>query len=296
MINYAHVNIRYNNVRLEINYDGGYQSRNISMVRLIRDAWESMLKNDLQPYPMKFFTLYTDDNFNPWTHFSFAAKDESSSFRSMPNFIFDGWPEVGMPDYMEVFGRMLESGECPPRSDRAFWVGVVHTKEGWPGVRHKGQNVAERRPDIFEFRSICWNPADPSCTPGYIPMWEHGSSRVLVDFGGFGFSARLPLLLASGRPVVIVSRPDEAWFYWDGSLRPWEHYVPCGGPDSVNERDIEEAIEWTFQNRSEAADIGRRGREYAETRSAAVRRIGLMMDGFCGDMFSSVKTRLIGEG
>lgn len=295
------MDFKYNNYCLEVSDHGGYQSRNSSMISLIREAWHSHVKDGLKPRPAKSFTLYTDDGFNPSAHFSFAVKDEPSSARSMPHFIFDKWTECGISDYMETFDSVLKAGDRPFESEKAFWIGTVLSPAGlMQGVRYKGLNLSEKRPDILDFRAIKWGK-DPDSTPGYMTIEEQCSNRVLVDFGGFGFSARLPLLIASGRPVVVVGRPEEAWFYWDGSLRPWEHYVPCGDKHGhfVTEEVLEASIMWTFKNAAEAAEIGRRGREYALsnfTRDSVVRRIGLMMNGFCGDMFSGIRTSLISEG
>lgn len=104
-----------------------------------------------------------------------------------------------------------------------------------------------------------------------------------MDFGAAGFSARVPLLLASGRPVILVGRPEEAWFYWDGSLVPWVHYIPCGLKDGsdLTEGMIEETLEWTFENRGLCEQIGSNGRAYALanlTRAAAVARISRMLE------------------
>lgn len=300
MDGYSHMEVRFNNRYLNIVDNGGYESRNKSMVNLIRDAWELYVRDEAFPAPMKFFQLYTDDNFNPYTHFCFAVMDRESSVRSMPHFIFDAWPECGIAEYMEVFNRVVEAGSRPPESDRAFWAGAILDEFPWC-VRRFGLAVAKRKPELLDFRPIKWQSRGLEQfkhTPGYISIPEQCVHRVLVDFGGVGFSARLPLLLASGRPVVVVGRPQEAWFWWDGTLREWEHYVPCGSRDGsdVTESMVEESLEWTFKNREEAAEIGRRGLEYALanlTRPAVVRRIGDMMSGFSKDMFSDLRTRLL---
>jgi hypothetical protein len=294
------MDFKFNNCHLDVFDHGGYESRNKSMLSLIKDAWETYVRNDKFPEPLKYFQLYTDDNFNPYTHFCFAVTDRESSVRGMPHFLFEGWPECGIPEYMEVFGRMVEAGGRSPESDRALWAGAVLDEYPWC-QRRIGLAVAKRRPDLIDFRPIEWKSRGLDQfkhTPGFVPLPKQCENRVLVDFGGVGFSARLPLLLASGRPVVVAGRPQEAWFWWDGSLRAWEHYVPCGSKDGADltESSFERALEWTFENREEAAEIGRRGMEYALanlTRSAAVRRIGHMMSEFSPDMFSGIRTRLL---
>ena len=50
----------------------------------------------------------------------------------------------------------------------------------------------------------------------------------LVDIQGKGYSARLKLLLHSGRPVLLCARPWCEFFH--ASLRPWvrTHGEECG--------------------------------------------------------------------
>jgi hypothetical protein len=297
---YANLDVKYNNFVLHIEDHGGYESRNKSMINLLRDAWYAHIKRDSPPEPNRFFTIYTDDNFNPLTHFSFACPGPELEHRVMPNFIFDSWPECGISDYQSVFDDMASLGSAPPDDDRAFWIGTVFQRSLYPWCpREIGVEVARRRPDLLEFRHIQWTERGLDQfkhTAGYVTMPDHCRHRVLVDFGGIGFSARLPLLLASGRPVVIVGRPQESWFFWDGSLVPWTHYIPCGGKtgESASAESLEAALDWASNNRLESAAIGERGRDYALrhlTRKSAVDRIGSMMDSFCRPMWPSVEKK-----
>ena len=289
---YANLDIKFNNAVLQIGDHGGYESRHKSMINLIRDAWQTYIRNEGRPEPLRFFTLYTDDCFNPELHFSFAISQGGDLRRCMPNFIFDSWPSCGIEDYQSTFDEMVAEGSKPYEFERAFWTGVIH--EAHPQtLRHLGSSLSVRRSDLIDFRPIEWGQRGPDQfkrTPGYVSLPYHCKYRVLIDFGGIGFSARLPLLLASGRPLVILGRPQESWFYWDGSLIPWEHYIPCGPKDGVGtqEGDLESALQWTFENMVESEEIGARGRQYAVsnlTRSCAVKRIGMMMSQFCKEMW-----------
>lgn len=282
--NYGNLDVHYNNKFLRFEDHTSYESRNASMMRLIKDGWELKIKNEGAPDPIRFFRLYTDDIFNPNCHYSFSSRCPETARRSMPNFIFESWPECGIISYEQTFNEMIRSGLETFKDDRAFWAGNVYMKVQAYERRRMGAEVARKNPDMFDFRPISWNfgPDQYKTTPGYISLPQHCRYRVLIDFGGVGFSARIPLLLASGRPVVLVGHPEEAWFYWDGSLVPWVHYIPCGSKDGkdVSENSIFEALQWTFQNPSESEDIGRRGRLYALrylSRTAAVSRIGEML-------------------
>lgn len=281
---YGHLDVHYDNRFLRFEDHTAYESRNPSMMKLIKDAWESRVRNDHPREPIKYFRLYTDDVFNPYAHYSFSSRCAETARRSMPNFIFEDWPECGIDSYERVFNEMVFAGDLPYMDDRVFWIGNTAMEVAAYDRRRMGGKVARLHPDMFDFRTIRWKhgPDQHKVTPEYVTLSYHCRYRVLIDFGGVGFSARIPLLLASGRPLILVGHPEEAWFYWDGTLVPWEHYIPCGSKDGsdLNENVIFEAMEWTFKNPDEARGIGHRGRRYALnnlTRRAAVARIGEMM-------------------
>lgn len=298
---YAQIDFKYNNYVLRAEDHGGYESRHKSMINLIRDAWRAHVRNEAPPEPDRFFTLWTEDNFNRMFHFSFACPGPAFVNRCMPHFIFEFWPECGMPDYQSIFDEMVFLGGRPPDEDKAFWIGAVFDPKLYPWCKRPlGLEVSSRRPDLLDFRRISWQQRGPDQfkhTPGYVTMQYHCRHRVLFDFGGVGFSARLPLLLASGRPVVIVGRPQEAWFYWDEGFVPWVHYIPCGSKDgsSVSSEDIVRTLLWADSHRSRAEEIGRNGQAYALknlTRKAVIDRIGSMMLSFCENMWSNAERQV----
>jgi len=48
-----------------------------------------------------------------------------------------------------------------------------------------------------------------------------------IDLPAFGFDGRVPYLLHSGRPILLVERPPPFENNWYAAqLKPWEHYVP----------------------------------------------------------------------
>lgn len=278
--NYGLLDVWYSGSSIRFEDHSSYQSRNPAMIDLIRDAWQASLMGRSPEDRSRAFRLYTDDIFNPCVHYSFSATSEENAWRSMPSFIFDRWPECGIPSYEEMFLRIVSAGDKPHEDERAFWIGNVDVKVEPYRSRRMGSAVSRRRPDLLEFRSVDWGSGMPS---NFVDLPGHCRWRILLDFGGAGFSARIPLLFASGRPVILVGRPEEAWFYWDGSLVPWVHYIPCGPKDGsgLTEIVIEKTLEWTFDNRELCEQIGRNGRAYALvnlTRSAAVRRIAGMLE------------------
>ena len=92
----------------------------------------------------------------------------------------------------------------------------------------------------------------------------------LVDIQGKGYSARLKLLLHSGRPVLLCARPWVEFFH--PLLKPWVHYVPV----RADLADLVAAAEWVAANPAEAAAIGARAQALARehlTYSAALAEI-----------------------
>lgn len=282
---YGTLDVRYNNKYLWFEDHTAHESRNKSMMSLIKEAWELRISDDKDEDAARFFTLYTDDVFNPYCHYSFSSRCPETARRSMPNFVFNSWPECGIEGYEQTFNEMIRLGREPYEDERAFWAGNIAMEVPRYIPRRMGAAVAQREPSLIDFRPIEWKVRgldQYKHTPGYVTLPYHCRHRVLIDFGGVGFSARIPLLLASGRPVILVGHPEEAWFYWDGTLIPWLHYIPCGAKDGsdISESLIQDALKWTFENVSEAASVGVRGREYAEkylARQAIVEKIGDML-------------------
>lgn len=278
--------IRYDKFLIDFVDQGGYQSRSQAVFALVKTAWEKYIKGF--DVPSKEFSINTNDKFETTSDYSLAISDPSQLDRCFPNFIYWSWPEAGIADYKEVFNSMLNEGKKLPTDDRVFWIGALTNQ-----IRLIGMEVGKERPDLTDFQLMEWlsNQRNASKNPSskFVSLLDHCKYRVLIDFGGNGFSARIPLLLASGRPLIIVNRPEEAWFYWDGSLIPWVHYIPCG----TSKDKILEAVKWTFDNRDKAAQIGRAGREYAKkhlSQKVIIEKIGKMLLG--GD-FEKIKKNLL---
>lgn len=261
---------------------GGYESRNASTLRMLRDAWERYIRDPDAP-PMTPVVLHfaTNDVYEPSMDFSYGVPSAQHANRCFPHFIFDGWKETGLPSYSHAFDAMVEAGKHPPRDPRVGWRGALTNL-----FRKDACALSAKYPASMDFQLIAWNRSTPSNlaagTPTYVPLVDQCAYRVLIDLGAGGFSARLPLLFASGRPVILVERVCEAWFYWD--MTPWVHYIPS----PATEAGLLETVRWTESHPEEAAAIGRRGQSYALewlTYDAVLRR--------CADV---LRARLSREG
>lgn len=267
MHKYAILEIKYDKNYLSIEDHKGYESRHASMIKLIHEAWDKHVKNS-NLLGERNISLYTDDIFNPSCDYSFAIPGQEFLYKCMPNYVYDSWPECGIFDYQKTFDLMVSASLNEPVDDRVFWIGAISHLLN-PAPRIMGSEVSIENPDLFDFRIIEWKNRgldQTQHTSGYVTLVDHCKYRVLIDFGGAGFSARIPLLLASGRPVILVGHPQEVWFYWNGSLIPWKHYIPCGSKDGKNlsKSEIKNAILWTFENKEKAKSIGLEGQDYAK--------------------------------
>lgn len=264
---YQTIDVTFSGVTIQFKDNTGYESRNNSTIRMIQDAYTK--------YPPSknvsgHYRIYTGDIYSSSCAFSYAATSSKNAEKSLPHFLFDAWTEIGVADYDATFQAMIDAGNQPWKDKRVFWIGA-NTNQ----LRVSCQKLTREHPDEIDFRLMAWNRAEPNAlhknTASYVSLTDHCDYRVLVDLSAAGFSARLPLLLASGRPVILADRNHEAWFYWDGTLQPWVHYIPGGStPDSIYT-----ACKWTFENPEKAEEIGRCGREYAKTyltHEAAVKR------------------------
>lgn len=256
---------------------GGYESRHVSTMKLIRQAWERYIRRPggrfQTPTAVRINTGDIQSHHRTLEcDLSYSVRGPADVPKCIPHYLFDAWPECGVRDYTETFQEMVTRGSSPPTDDRAFWIGA-RTNDLRAGV-------CDLKTPLLDARMMTWTRTDPKAlsvnTPAYVSLPDHCAYRVLMDLGAAGFSARVPLLLASGRPLILAERAEEAWYYWDGSLQPWVHYIPCKAtPEAVLE-----AIEWTDTHREEADAIGRRGRAYAQTyltREAVLERVAMAL-------------------
>jgi len=86
---------------------------------------------------------------------------------------------------------------------------------------------------------------------------------------GRGYSARLKILLFSGRPVLLQERAWCEW--WHFELVAFEHYIPVKEDLS----DLLEMVSWARDHPEEADKIAKAAKLFADTkltRAAALAR------------------------
>lgn len=155
----------------------------------------------------------------PLFHFSSFWDDCRDAF---PDFMYDGWPEIGIPDYEVERAALADLGE--PLSNKIGWIGAVTCYDREVLLRYGHHNRS-----FCDFRENTWNRKDPSNlhlhTSSYMTMQDQARSwKYLFDIKGAGWSARLKLLLASNRIVFMTARTYREWFF--PFLEPWVHFIP----------------------------------------------------------------------
>ena len=238
---------------------GGYESRNANTMFLLSQAMATVATRLPHSFTIPINTNDFVTGVPSFEHMAYSRAPEQVTTIPIPDFMFVGWPEVGMPDYETVVDQILEASARPPDDDRLFWIGNAETHP----TRATLLGIAERSPRLAVVPTgwvpNSWHPHTRRLTPlnGYVSLPDHCRYRYLIDVQGRGWSARLKLLLFSGRTVFIQQRRWEEYFF--PRLKPMVHFVPVREDLS----DLEAQVAWADAHPDEALAIGRNGQQFA---------------------------------
>lgn len=247
---------------------GGYESRHEAVLGLLDQADREHSVADFGPLLIHTLDRPVSTSEQPWRSYAFCTTDGFVDV-PVPDFVFGGWPEVGIDDFDETCRTVQTAGFEPARMSVVGWIGSTDTHP----VRSALLRLSQEHPDLLDVQQVDWKP-DPtrrrlqSSAGNSLTLAEQAARwSALLDVEGKGYSGRLKLLLHSGRPVLVQDRPWREWFW--GSLVPMENYVPV-------RRDLSDLVDrarWVQQNPQEAEQIGRAGQALARrllTRTSAV--------------------------
>lgn len=220
---------------------GGHEGRNASVWRLVQMA---DAKYGLPNFPPVLVST-ADRPVEGALCFSSAGGVGAT----VPDFLFDAWPEVGISDYERERQAVAEAGSTPAAEGVAGWIGNADTCP----ARRVLLALAGASPLIRATHA----PWPPDGTQRLTLVEQVQRWGMLIDLEGAGWSARLKLLLHSGRPVLLVDRPWRE-FFWP-HLRPWKHFIPVLRDLS----DLVDRVEWAHRHWSEALAIGAEGQRFA---------------------------------
>lgn len=254
---------------------GGFGTRHASLLALIGDAVRRF------PHVIPAFgttgklEMFSGDTLHRHYRYSLCTAmqylQQKDQIVAVPDFVFHGWPEVGIDDFDATCAAVADAGKTAPTHPKKLgWIGNVNTNPR----RRLFVEVAKRFPTLIDARPFdTW-----SSTPGQIKEKAPGQMTmaqmakewgILFDIEGAGYSGRLKMLLHSGRPVVVQLRL--LFEYWCPHLLPMVNYVPVRW-DSA---DVPAACVWIASKPKEAAAIGRNGAAFAKmflTRDEAVKQ------------------------
>lgn len=197
-----------------------YENRNESTLNLILAA-DKIRKFD----NFSWKVINTDDCYQgesylniPMLSYSVTPFDYE---RGVPDFIFDHWKQTGIDSYEVIQKILFSRARLLPATNKMGWRGAeTHS------ARRNFIDLFDQLPD-FDIEMITWDRSNPNQlnANNFMSLQDQQASwRFMIDVEGRGYSARLKLLLASGRVVFIQDRVHHEFFFKD--LIPWVHYVP----------------------------------------------------------------------
>lgn len=120
----------------------------------------------------------------------------------------------------ELLEELWKKEEQPWKDERAFWVGNISNSE----ARYRLKVMSERYPEKICVKSFYVQGTNQSGLENYVEMKDFSDYKYLIDVRGYGWTDRVKLLLAMGRPLLLVDRPFVEYYY--SLLEPMKNYVP----------------------------------------------------------------------
>lgn len=241
-----------------------WKRRHIDVAGLIAEAAGRLGPSQIPP----FYVNISDRPFfrrrRSRTRFS-ACQSAGSADVAAPDFTFAAWPEAQYDDFDAKCAAIAASGAKPPLDDRAVWLGRTLT-----AARKAVVALGDRHPDRIFARDLTSDYDHPThlYKGAFLGMEEQAARyRYFIDIEGNGYSARLKLLLHSGRVVLLQDAPWREYFLAD--LEPFRHFVPVRRDLS----DLMDKLEWLRAHPDREKGIASEAKMYAGrhlTRRAAV--------------------------
>jgi hypothetical protein len=143
---------------------------------------------------------------------AYACKGDRPSMCGVglvPHFMFENYYEVGVAEFPELSQRLAAIGSRPAHRRVCGWAGNPKNHE----QRGRFAAQADLHPELLASPKGFHLPLELQ-----VQEWA-----CMVDLVGFGFSARAPLLLHSGRVLLKVTR----------SKRPHHHWLRAQAPEPL---------------------------------------------------------------
>jgi len=252
----------------------GFQTRPHAMAELVRLALENAARGGyVLPSRLKA-TISHKDAACPEERFAINVypSEADCTARPFPDNTYISSPESGIADFSMEARAVAAAGASPAERRVCGWAGNPST--GKDGLRRAFVRLASEPGSLLEahvprVHTVRRNQSgDRLAVHDMVARWA-----CLVDLPGFnGYSARVPLLLHSGRPLLLSARKGTRWYEASNApepFLPWQHYVPV----RADLGDVQDKARWALGHEAEARAIALRAQAYARrvhTREAAV--------------------------
>ena len=257
--------VRKRRGQLEFVFFQNYETRNESTQALIEEANETLGLSDFSWRLINTDDRYEGDSYRGLPVLSYAVPPGRYEL-ACPDFVFDHWRQTQLDDYETKRRQLMAEAGSSPTNDVLGWRGAethpirrafVEQFAGCPG---------------FDVALINWarNNPDRLTAAQFLSIDEQQQTwRYLIDLEGRGYSARLKLLLATGRVVFIQERNSHEFYYQH--LVPWVHFVPVKSDLS----DLQPHLERLIADPELERAISRQAIQFADqhlSRAVAVQR------------------------
>ncbi|MBP2658225.1 MAG: hypothetical protein H6Q69_1257 [Firmicutes bacterium] len=237
----------------------GCQTRNPSTITLVQETIK--INAELFENKKLDFFIYTEDRsedaerlrkkLNLKTIFAFHTTPQlKDTVIPIPDFTYIGWPECGLTTWEEVVASCHERASKPYDMEQCFWIGNVSMHK----TREVLCELAEQYPQLLKAVGMGWksntiNFNADTMTTQYVSLPDHAKYKFLIDIRGLGWSGRLKFLLHLKRPIIIVDRPYQEFYF--PYLKPFQNYIPVQADLS----DFIEKLKWLNENKEEYRKI-----------------------------------------
>lgn len=211
-----------NNITIQ-DYDGA-DSRNKSTIKHLILALREIDKDIEQR------VIYTDDvpikNILGLKTYCYSTVDEDYSL-TCPDFLFDCWREVNIDDYEAECNKINIIGKNSYLLNKIGWIGSITGNKRAQLFAYDNFFLKRQQKEFLDIRQTVFNrdlKGICSCDNFMTLEQQIKQWKYLLDIEGNGWSARMKLLMWSGRPIFLVERPYKEFFFQ--YLEPWKHFIP----------------------------------------------------------------------
>jgi hypothetical protein len=201
------ISVEIKNKKIIILKGTQWEDRNDSMERLLLS-----IKNKLSLDKNKKFIINTGDGpINkgqyPYKVMSFSTIDGFEDI-PIPCFVYDHWNGARISNWEKTVTELSRRGNFKANIDKAVWFGAPTNS-----IRVEASNMFLNHEDLIHFKLMNWGDVRNRKKEAiYLSLDDHLDYKILLDFPGNGFSARIYYFLFCKRPIIKFYDHHVMWF------------------------------------------------------------------------------------